>query len=127
MSNNSLKNRKGILLLEVIMSVAVVMTALLLLTRAYHTCRMVSQRSDEMMDAAVTLDALLSPYGDGIDVGASQGLLEGSTFERWRMEVTPLPETLLNQVTATVELTDDPSVSYRIHTYLMDASQVNNA
>lgn len=126
MLKTSLKNSKGILLLEVIMSVAVIMTALLLITRAYQACRQLDRRAEEMSQAAAELETLLSGFGEGIEEGQNEGDLHDGIFTRWRLDAIHVEETSLNHVTASVYGADGRS-SYAVHTYLPDPAREINA
>jgi Tfp pilus assembly protein PilE len=122
------RNRKGFLLLEVIVSIVVLASGLVFISRVYSASKGMVLRSRELFEAALLMEeAAFGPEEKGeAEEGASEGAFVDKPGYKWSMMTEPVDNSELGVVTVNVlrgtqtarRTHQEPPEGYSFVTYL---------
>ena len=113
-----MKNNKGFLLLEVIVSIVIITSALLFVTRSYSVSKQAIERSRGLFKTGLLLEEEMFAFEEKGEI--SEGYKEGEFSENkdylWKITATPAAN--LNTVNLSISRRNNSQEAYSLYTYL---------
>jgi len=113
-----MKDNKGFLLLEVIVSIVIITGALLFVTRSYSVSKQAIERSRDLFKSGLLLEAEMFAFEEKgeVDEGSKKGEFSDNKDYLWKINTVPTAN--LNTITLSVFRRNNPQETYSLHTYL---------
>ncbi len=123
-----MKDKRGFLLFEVIVSIAIITAGLLFVMRAYSTSKGALEKSWELFKSSLLLEEKMFEFEEKreIEEGSNQGGFADYRNYSWAINATPVSREVsnLNVVTLDVSQKEDSSITkYSLVTYLKNKSK----
>ena len=117
-----MQNKRGFLLFEVVVSVAVISVCLLFIARAYGTCKKSMKASHDMIEARLLLERKMWDIENkGLSQNIMNGVFENNDKYCWRVEAMPLENSNISFIKLEVFQESNPDKTrYSVITYLGD-------
>ena len=119
--NDKRMNSNGFLLFEVVISIVIITTALLLIMNSYSSARNSIKRSTQVIKTSLLLENKMWEFEktDEIEEGSESGDFEEDKDYSWAINASQLEDTDFNIVRLEVFRKRDPEITrYSISTYL---------
>lgn len=119
-----MRNRRGFLLLETMLSIAIIAGGLLFVMRTYSTYKQAIERSRALLDSSLLLEERIFDLEEAgeIEACSKEGEFEDNKDYLWKIDSVPMEKSNLNLVTIGVSQKRSRTNLYRLTTYLKNAS-----
>ena len=113
-----MKDNKGFLLLEVIVSIVIITSALLFVTRSYSVSKQAIERSRDLFKSGLLLEEEMFAFEEKGEIGEGSKEGEFSNNKDYFWKINAAPTANLNTVTLSVFRRNNPQEVYSLYTYL---------
>ncbi len=113
-----MKNNEGFLLLEVIVSIVVITSALLFVTRSYSVSKQAIERSRDLFKSGLLLEEEMFAFEEKGEIGEGSKEGEFSDNKDYLWKINAVPAANLNTVALSVYRRNNPQEVYSLYTYL---------
>lgn len=113
-----MKDNKGFLLLEVIISIVIITSALLFVTRSYSVSKQAIERSRDLFKSGLLLEEEIFAFEEKGEIGEGSREGEFNDNKNYIWKITAAPAANLNTVILSVFRRNNPQEAYSLCTYL---------
>jgi len=113
-----MNDNRGFLLLEVIISIVIITSALLFVTRSYSVSKQAIERSRALVKSSLLLEEEIFAFEETGEIGEGSGEGEFNDSKDYLWKISAAPAANLNTVTLSIFRRNNPQEIYSLYTYL---------
>jgi Tfp pilus assembly protein PilE len=113
-----MNDNKGFLLLEVMISIVIITSALLFVTRSYSVSKQAIERSRDLFKSGLLLEEEMFAFEETGEISEGSGEGEFNDNKDYLWKINAVPAANLNTVTVSVFRRNNPQEIYSLYTCL---------